>query len=585
MAGGKETPRQKMIGMMYLVLTALLALNVSKEIINAFVKLDDKLLESNKVLNAKSEATLAEFDKARAAELLGKVPESQSQVLKWKKVALEIRGMAYRMDKFIQIDCRNKLLAEVEGKDFVKEENQKFIQTPLMEVEQKDNYDAATRLFGGEVGTEGYNFGEKIRNTIHEFRDSLVMKICDYEYNKKKFSFNPKNVKDGDSASLEAELKNVYPEDKDKVKSIYNTLSLKAELNDGEVTVVWQLGMFDHAPVVAAAALFTSLSNDVRLAEAQALEIVQSRVKVPTFNFNKIEPMAFARTGYLNVGDSMSVTVQIAAYDSSEVPEIKFKEGDSSIWENHASVTEMVKGKIPVKATGSGVKTLYGVMSVKEKGEVKWKRWKYTYEVGEPAAVVSNEDLSVIYAGYEHTFSASASGFPQAGTTLSIPGVSCSPAGNGKFKVKAPSTMVGKKVKSQVSAKSGTGGSKSFQGPEYFVKSLPKPSSFFGGIASTESRITKAQINANMTAGVKAGYDPSMPLDPSKVRFNVTGFELVVTVGGNTVRKTSNSGKFTAEMTQVMNALKPGMNFSIGAIRATGPAGEVRVTPMSFVVQ
>jgi hypothetical protein len=59
MAGGKETPRQKMIGMMYLVLTALLALNVSKEIINAFVKLDSKLLENQKTLIAKKRSAVS----------------------------------------------------------------------------------------------------------------------------------------------------------------------------------------------------------------------------------------------------------------------------------------------------------------------------------------------------------------------------------------------------------------------------------------------------------------------------------------------------------------------------------------------
>ena len=47
MAGGRETPRQKMIGMMYLLLTAMLALNVSKEIINAFVTQDNQMLVNN----------------------------------------------------------------------------------------------------------------------------------------------------------------------------------------------------------------------------------------------------------------------------------------------------------------------------------------------------------------------------------------------------------------------------------------------------------------------------------------------------------------------------------------------------------
>ena len=47
MAGGKETPRQKMIGMMYLVLTALLALNVSKSVLDAFVAIEENIQRGN----------------------------------------------------------------------------------------------------------------------------------------------------------------------------------------------------------------------------------------------------------------------------------------------------------------------------------------------------------------------------------------------------------------------------------------------------------------------------------------------------------------------------------------------------------
>jgi len=66
MAGGKETPRQKMIGMMYLVLTALLALNVSKEILNAFVIVESGLNTTNKVFDGKNAVLYAKFEKSMA---------------------------------------------------------------------------------------------------------------------------------------------------------------------------------------------------------------------------------------------------------------------------------------------------------------------------------------------------------------------------------------------------------------------------------------------------------------------------------------------------------------------------------------
>ena len=62
MAGAKETPRQKMIGMMYLVLTALLALNISKEILNGFVKVERGLRRTDETIQAKSRELMFDFD-------------------------------------------------------------------------------------------------------------------------------------------------------------------------------------------------------------------------------------------------------------------------------------------------------------------------------------------------------------------------------------------------------------------------------------------------------------------------------------------------------------------------------------------
>ena len=62
MAGAKETPRQKMIGMMYLVLTALLALNISKEVLNGFVKVENSLRTTQGTLNAKVNETSTELE-------------------------------------------------------------------------------------------------------------------------------------------------------------------------------------------------------------------------------------------------------------------------------------------------------------------------------------------------------------------------------------------------------------------------------------------------------------------------------------------------------------------------------------------
>ena len=64
MAGGKETPRQKMIGMMYLVLTALLAMNISKDVLNAFIQINHGLNKTNSILEEKSQRTIDGINKS-----------------------------------------------------------------------------------------------------------------------------------------------------------------------------------------------------------------------------------------------------------------------------------------------------------------------------------------------------------------------------------------------------------------------------------------------------------------------------------------------------------------------------------------
>ncbi|MBX7093321.1 MAG: hypothetical protein K1X56_01255 [Flavobacteriales bacterium] len=574
MAGGKETPRQKMIGMMYLVLTALLALNVSKEIVVAFITLNDKLENSTRAIETKNGGVYQAF------ENFMKVPQTKEAAKPWAARATQIQGMANNAYSFF-LQETNDLIKEVEKKDWLDDENGKKKLHTLHEVGSKDDYDAATRLFVGDPGNINQR-GKDLVTKFHTYRDSVCFVLANYTLGKRTFKFAPKF--DGSSFSDEellAALKECNPEDTAKIKQVYQMLTLPEKMKNHEEEVPWQAGMFDHAPVVAAAALFTSLRNDIRNAEAVAIDHLLGKVQAPTFNFNKIEPLAFARTSYLNVGDSMDLRVMIAAYDSTEVPKIRFGINDS----NPANYKEQI-GKISVRGTTPGAYTAYGLISVKEKGEEKWKPWKYQYEVGEPTGVIANEDFLVVYANYEHTFSASASGYPQDRVNLNLPGLAVGSKGGGKFSVKAPVGMIGKKVQSSITVKTDGGGSKSLSGPTFVVKQLPKPSSYLGSIPSSEGNISKADLKANSNAGVRVAYDPSVPLDPTKVSFRVTSFTMVVMVKGTPIRETTTSGALTPKMQGLLNGLSSGMSVSFTAIECVGPGGtKLKVSPLAFIIK
>ncbi|MBM3177986.1 MAG: gliding motility protein GldM [Bacteroidetes bacterium] len=112
MAGGKETPRQKMIGMMYLVLTALLALNVSNAVLEKFAILDTTLGE----LRMDEEG--ANVSKNRTIQDSG---SKSPQVIDAKKRALEVRDLTQKTIARLD-DFKVKLRQDHEGKEMESEE-------------------------------------------------------------------------------------------------------------------------------------------------------------------------------------------------------------------------------------------------------------------------------------------------------------------------------------------------------------------------------------------------------------------------------------------------------------------------------
>lgn len=578
MAGGKETPRQKMIGMMYLVLTALLALNVSKEIINAFVKLDKKLMESNAILLNQGDEIMWQFSKAMA------IKENIPIVEPWLKVAEEVRKVAFEMDQFINIDCKNELIKAVEKKDWIypddngkKAEGEKnwftaprFIVEDPMEIQTKDDYDAATRLFGGAKGTPGYNKGGEIREKIHAYRDQLLELITNYKTSdpetqkERQFGYKAANVPEGDTAAFEKELAaNVYVDDRDRARAIYKVCTLPEEIEDHKIMVAWQLGTFDHAPVVAAAALFTAISNDVRSAEVKALEVILSRVRVPNFDFDVIDPLAYAPTAYLNVGDSMQIRAMLAAYNTKDLPEIRYRVIGPGFDSTQVIETNQ---QIPVKASAAGKYTYKGEISVKEKGVKKWKPWDYSYTVGQPMGVISAYELNVLYIGYPNKIQATASGYPKS--SVSCSGCSISPDGSGgKYVARVTG---GKTATVTVFGETEDGTREKAGDMKFRIFPMPTPTIFFGSQSATKSNISRA--NARNFSTLQAKYEDS----PLNVNWDVTSFEMLAVKNGRVIEMRTGGNRLTGEMKAAINSMGRGSSITFTNIKAKSSLGSVK---------
>jgi len=152
MAGGKLTPRQKMINMMYLVLTALLALNVSQEVLNAFHLVNEGLQTSNGSLGEKNNGIYKMFDKQMDQDK-NKAQQYYDKAQKAKKAATELNDLLAKYKKDI-----------ITGAGGIDPETDDIV--------QRDNIDVATRMFVEEGA--GVKRGRELQQKILDTRKELL---------------------------------------------------------------------------------------------------------------------------------------------------------------------------------------------------------------------------------------------------------------------------------------------------------------------------------------------------------------------------------------------------------------------------
>ena len=160
MAGGKLSPRQKMINMMYLVLTALLALNVTKDVINAFVTINESVELSKDNIDKKNQTTYEYFKKQMELDA-AKYTAVNNQ-------AQNIRKGATDLNKFID-DLKVKLIRTAEKLD-------EGVPTPkLPEMENKEDYDSPTHIMIGDDDAQGKK-GEAVvlRNKLEAYKKLII---------------------------------------------------------------------------------------------------------------------------------------------------------------------------------------------------------------------------------------------------------------------------------------------------------------------------------------------------------------------------------------------------------------------------
>jgi gliding motility-associated protein GldM len=552
MAHGKETPRQKMIGMMYLVLTALLALNVSTSVLDAFKIIDEGLEKTGNTLNNKNNDIYNEFSKANLA--------NPTKTALWNNRALEVKKKADALYNYIQ-DLKLKVLSDAE-KGESKAINGRTIDRD--EIVRIDNYDTPHQVMIGADLTDKSE-ARKLKKEIADLREFMLTLVKEKEL--------PKELKTSISKSLDTN-----PPTPKKGKKM-----------DPE-TATWEYHKFGHSPLMGFLAIMSSLQIDTRNAESDMINYLYSQISAGEVKFNQLDAVVIPNTNYVIRGHDYEAAIYLAARDTTQDPEIYVVEGVKEPWievtdasgvkrferkkELNYRKLEVEKGtgkgiyKIPGGSVGSRI--WGGIIQIKGPGgDPIIKPFSAEYTVAEGSVVVSATKMNVFYLGVDNPVDISVSGVAGNKIKASPSNGTLDPRGTGYIMrpKRVGNCLIS--VSAELDGKWTVVGTK-----EYRVKPVPDPEAKVnnqkgGGIAKN---VLLAQ------SGVIAAMPPDFDFD---LKFTVTEFTVVAIVQGFAQEKRVKGNQFNQEVRNLINGLSKGNPVWIQDIRAVGPDGSVR--PLSTI--
>lgn len=365
MAGGKLSPRQKMINMMYLVLTALLALNVSREVMDAFYDVMKNQESTIETVERQNASVYAAFQAAAA--------ENEAKAGPWRDKAMQVKARSEALYTDLS-DLKEKLVEVSGGRD---------------EETGKPNRMDAKETVANYMIIEKH--GLELKAKLNEYRDFLLQ----------------------------------YAEGNDQLQNaltkVFNTDDIKHE---GEVPESWEKNRFEHYPLVAINTFITNMQADVKNAEAQTIDYLQENIGKSDFKFTGVKPIVMPKSTYVTQGDVYEADVFLAAFDETQEPTIIINGQELPIEQIENGV-----GKVKFPATSTGEITWGGVIKLKQGSNEISETFERTYMVAPPSVVISPSKLNVLYRMVDNPLEISVPGVDPSKIRVSGAGIGRSGSG------------------------------------------------------------------------------------------------------------------------------------------------------------
>jgi len=508
MASHKESPRQKMIGMMYLVLTALLAMNISDQVLKGFITVDESIDKSKQIFT--------ENNKQIEAAFLEYINQGNVEAKPYYEKCIQSKTKIEAAISYID-SMKYMLISETEKTNRPDTAQMRYMK-------KLDDFDTPTQLYIGsdETSPKTERFtAQDLKKNLENLNTSLSLMVTDLKKNKQ--------IDEPDAISLSEKIKTIQPIDRNSFE-------------DG-IRMNWVLDNFYNIPTAAVITNFDKMQTDLKNIESELFRVLAAASSKYIFKVSKLQAKVLAPNSYILSGQEFKADILLAA-SSKELTSDRMK---VLVDAQYDTVTQKLimpgnsvevqdgMGKYSTIGNTQGPQIIKGVIEYKNpKGKNEYYPFEHEYMVAAPFSAIAADNMNIVYIGVDNPISASAAGFAASNLVVSVSGCGANvkSSGTGKYIITAATTGT---CYLTVSAKTPDGLKQ--QGPvkAFRVKAIPPPVAKINGkpvLSTLELRSTELAgissvgatclgfdfpVNAIVTEAVVSGFDKNGVLKSEKI--------------------------------------------------------------------
>ena len=259
-----NSPRQKMINLMYLVFIGMLAINVSKEVLDGFAMVEESLLHS---VESATQRNSRIFD-----DLNNYYKANEEKTREWYEKGKQVKDRTDSLYNYTQ-DLKNRIVVKSDGKNGDPEH-----------LKHPDDLNAAYEV----MFERNKNDGALLKSQIDSYREYVTTLVT-----------NPS-------------IKNI----------IESNLSTEPSAKAKKDKQTWEESMFWRMPVAAAVTMLTKLQDDIRSAEGAVLSDLLNNVDLTDYRVNKVSAFVIPQSQTVMRGGSYQADIVLSAQDSTQRPKV-----------------------------------------------------------------------------------------------------------------------------------------------------------------------------------------------------------------------------------------------------------------------